>query len=316
MTTITTQELSARIGGRVAVLLGGKSAERPVSLKSGAAVLAAFERLGIPAEGIDTANADWMQTLKADYSHSFLALHGPGGEDGTVQGALECLGVNYTGSGVMASALGMDKLRCKLLWLGQGLSTPRFVELTADSDWTAVAALLGEAIVKPACEGSSIGMARASNAAELEAAWQAARGYGRVFAEQWISGSEYTVAILDGAALPAIRLETDASFYDYNAKYISNTTRYFCPAGLSEADEAELNQLAINAFNSVGCSGWGRVDVMRGADGQFYLLEVNTVPGMTDHSLVPMAAKQAGIGFDELVLRILATSLRPVQRGE
>lgn len=309
MTTINTQNISARIGGRVAVLLGGKSAERPVSLKSGAAVLEAFARLGIPATAIDTADQGWMQELAANYSHCFLALHGPGGEDGTVQGALECLGVKYTGSSVMASALGMDKLRCKLLWLGQGLSTPRFVELTADSDWQGVATSLGEAIVKPACEGSSIGMARAATAEELKAAWQDARAYGRVFAEQWISGGEYTVAILDGQALPAIRLETDASFYDYNAKYISDSTRYYCPAGLSEADEAELSRLARDAFNSVGCSGWGRVDVMRGADGQFYLLEVNTVPGMTDHSLVPMAAKQAGISFDELVLRILATSL-------
>ncbi len=308
MTELALNDITAEIGAGLAVLLGGNSAEREVSLRSGAAVIEAFERQGIAVTAIDPADADWLLQLSG-FSHCFLALHGPGGEDGTVQGALECLGVNYTGSGVMASALAMDKLRCKLLWLGCGLSTPKFVELHSGSDWQAIAAELGEVIVKPACEGSSIGMSRASGAAQLQAAWQTAMPYGRVFAEQWISGAEYTVAILDGEPLPAIRLETDAEFYDFNAKYVSNSTRYHCPAGLAERDEQALRRLALEAFDAVGCSGWGRVDVMCDSRGRFYLLEVNTVPGMTDHSLVPMAAKQAGINFDQLVLRILRSSL-------
>ena len=217
--------------------------------------------------------------------------------------------MKYTGSGVLASALAMDKFRCKLLWLGLGLSTPKFIELTAGSDWAAIIADMGSVIVKPACEGSSIGMARAETAQELEAAWQNAQAYGRVFAEQWVVGSEYTVAILNGKALPAIKLETDAAFYDFNAKYLSNETRYLCPCGLSAAEELELSELALAAFNSLGCQGWGRVDVMRDSDGRFYLLEVNTVPGMTDHSLVPMAAKQAGLDFEQLVKAILAGSI-------
>lgn len=308
MTKVVLNDIVQATDGRVAVLLGGNSAEREVSLRSGAAVADALAAQGLAVTTIDTAGDGWMSEL-ATFSHCFLALHGPGGEDGTVQGALECLGVRYTGSGVMASALAMDKLRCKLLWLGCGLSTPKFVELDERSNWSAIANELGEAIVKPACEGSSIGMSKACNASELEQAWLAAKPYGRVFAEQWVSGGEYTVAILDGEALPAIRLETDAAFYDFNAKYLSDSTRYHCPAGLSDQDEAELRNLALKAFNAVGCRGWGRVDVMRGADGRFYLLEVNTVPGMTDHSLVPMAAKQAGMSFEQLVLRVLHSSL-------
>lgn len=310
MTSVVLNEIQSATAGRLAVLLGGNSAEREVSLRSGAAVIAAFESQGLDVTAVDTADADWM-TQVAGFSHCFLALHGPGGEDGTVQGALECLGIRYTGSGVMASALAMDKLRCKRLWLGCGLTTPKFVELNADSDWQAVAAELGEVIVKPACEGSSIGMSKAASAEELHQAWFAAKPYGRVFAEQWISGAEYTVAILDGEALPAIRLETDAAFYDFNAKYLSDNTRYHCPAGLNDDEEAELRSLALAAFDAVGCEGWGRVDFMRGGDGRFYLLEVNTVPGMTDHSLVPMAAKQAGLDFEQLVLRVLHSSLVP-----
>ncbi|WP_284449914.1 D-alanine--D-alanine ligase [Spongiibacter tropicus] len=312
MTDTAINTVMQAIGGQIAVLLGGSSAEREVSLRSGAAVMEAFARLGIPATAIDTRDADWMQQL-APFSHCFLALHGPGGEDGTVQGALECLGKSYTGSGVMASALAMDKLRCKLLWLGHGLSTPKFVELDEHSDWKVISKTLGQAIVKPACEGSSIGMSRADSAAELEAAWHTAKPYGRVFAEQWITGGEYTVAVLDGQALPAIRLETDAAFYDFNAKYLSDSTRYHCPAGLSEDDEQGLRKLAVQAFDAVGCRGWGRVDVMRDERGRFYLLEINTVPGMTDHSLVPMAAKQSGLNFDQLVLRILQSSLNDTE---
>ncbi|MFT6552782.1 MAG: D-alanine-D-alanine ligase [Zhongshania marina] len=309
MSDMTVADINQAIGGKLAVLYGGRSAEREISLKSGAAVAAAFERQGIAVEKIDVASDGWMQGLKADFTQVFIALHGPGGEDGTVQGALECLGVKYTGSGVLASALAMDKFRCKLLWLGLGLSTPKFIELTAGSDWAAIIADMGSVIVKPACEGSSIGMARAETAQELEAAWQNAQAYGRVFAEQWVVGSEYTVAILNGKALPAIKLETDAAFYDFNAKYLSNETRYLCPCGLSAAEELELSELALAAFNSLGCQGWGRVDVMRDSDGRFYLLEVNTVPGMTDHSLVPMAAKQAGLDFEQLVKAILAGSI-------
>ncbi|WP_373097368.1 D-alanine--D-alanine ligase [Zhongshania sp.] len=309
MGEITVTKVNQAIGGNLAVLLGGRSSEREISLKSGAAVVGAFERVGIAVDAIDVADHNWMQRISGKYRQVFIALHGPGGEDGTVQGALECMGISYTGSGVMASALAMDKFRCKLLWLGLGLSTPRFAELTASSNWQAIIDDLGPVIVKPACEGSSIGMARAATAEELATAWSNAQAYGRVFAEQWISGSEYTVAILNGKALPAIKLETDAAFYDFNAKYISDETRYLCPCGLSAAEEQELSELALAAFTSLGCAGWGRVDVMRDTAGRFYLLEVNTVPGMTDHSLVPMAAKQAGLDFDQLVLEILAGSI-------
>ncbi|MEX1664995.1 D-alanine--D-alanine ligase [Zhongshania arctica] len=309
MSDMTVASINQAIGGKLAVLFGGRSAEREVSLKSGAAVAAAFTSQGVAVETIDVADDGWMQYLQAEFSNVFIALHGPGGEDGTVQGALDCLGVKYTGSGVMASALAMDKFRCKLLWLGMGLSTPKFIELTAASDWAAIIADLGAVIVKPACEGSSIGMSRAATAEELHSAWQDAQAYGRVFAEQWVVGSEYTVAILNGVALPAIKLETDAAFYDFNAKYVSDETRYLCPCGLSTPEELELSELALAAFNSLGCEGWGRVDVMRDSDGRFYLLEVNTVPGMTDHSLVPMAAKQAGLNFEQLVLAILAGSI-------
>lgn len=315
MSDMTVAEINKAIGGKLAVLFGGHSAEREISLKSGAAVTAAFQRQGIAVEAIDVADRGWMQRVEADFSHAFIALHGPGGEDGTVQGALECLGVTYTGSGVMASALAMDKFRCKLLWLGMGLSTPKFIELTAASDWAAIIADLGAVIVKPACEGSSIGMSRAASAEELQSAWQGAQAYGRVFAEQWVVGSEFTVAILNGVALPAIKLETDAAFYDFNAKYLSNDTRYLCPCGLSEKDELELSELALAAFTSLGCDGWGRVDVMRDGEGRFYLLEVNTVPGMTDHSLVPMAAKQAGLDFEQLVRAILLASIGEGELG-
>ncbi len=308
MKTLNAAVLGEQIRGSLALLFGGKSAEREISLRSGKAILAALERQKIPVTVIDPADEQWLHKL-AEHQHAFIALHGPGGEDGTVQGALECMGMAYTGSGVMASALAMDKLRCKRLWLGEGLSTPHFIELHANSDWQAAADMLGAAIVKPACEGSSIGMSRADSAEQLRESWLLARDYGRVFAEQWITGAEYTVAILGREALPAIRLETDAAFYDFNAKYISNDTRYHCPCGLPEAKEKELQELALAAFDAVGCRDWGRVDVMQAEDGRFYLLEVNTIPGMTDHSLVPMAAKQAGLDFDQLVLQVLASSL-------
>ena len=296
--------------GKVAVLYGGTSAERKVSLKSGAAVLDALRGAGVDAYGID-AGADLPEQLIADRpDRVFIALHGRGGEDGSLQGLLESLKLPYTGSGVMASALGMDKLRTKLVWRSLGLSTPDHTLLRDRSECPSIIESLGTPlIVKPVHEGSSIGMAKVNNLAELEQACDDARAYDdQTLVEQWISGAEFTVAILDGRALPAIRLSTPHTFYDYDAKYLANDTLYQCPCGLSEAKEAELSELCLQAFHAVGCRGWGRVDVMQDEAGRFYLLEVNTVPGMTDHSLVPMAAAAAGMTFTDLVLAILASA--------
>ncbi|SCZ50419.1 D-alanine--D-alanine ligase [Thiohalomonas denitrificans] len=297
--------------GRVALLMGGLSAEREVSLKSGAACLAALERRRVDVHGID-AGRDVLDRLgTGGFDRVFIALHGRGGEDGAIQGALETMGLPYTGSGVLASALGMDKLRTKQVWMGGGLPTPAFEVLTADSDFASVTARLGlPLMVKPAREGSSIGMSWVESPEHLAAAYAEAAHYDReVFAEAWVTGAEYTVAILSGEALPAIRLETPHSFYDYEAKYRANTTRYHVPCGLDAEREAELRRLALDAFRSVGGSGWGRVDIMADAEGRLWPIEVNTIPGMTDHSLVPMAAQAAGIDFDELVWRILETSV-------
>src|SRR5690606_23781217 len=296
--------------GKVAVLYGGTSAEREISLISGAAVLKALLARGVNATGLDAGPGiiGDLEALTPD--RVFIVLHGPGGEDGTLQGALEFLGLPYTGSGVLASALAMDKMRTKQLWKGMGLPTAGFAVLRADSDWTAVLASLGgAAMVKPTREGSSIGMARAATPAELESAWRAAAALGDdVIAEAWLSGAEYTVAILDGEALPPIKLETARGFYDYEAKYLRDDTRYLCPCGLPAEREEALKALALAAFHSLGCTGWGRVDLMLDGNGDFQLLEVNTVPGMTDHSLVPMAARARGIDFEALVLRILASA--------
>ncbi|HET19560.1 MAG TPA: D-alanine--D-alanine ligase [Chromatiales bacterium] len=296
--------------GRVAVLYGGWSAEREVSLKSGRAVLEALQARGVDAHGID-AGRDVVEQLKAGgYDRAFIVMHGRGGEDGVIQGALELIEMPYTGSGVMASALGMDKLRTKQLWIGAGLPTPAFrvLESTADAE-EAGRSLALPLMVKPALEGSSIGMSKVRAAADLPAAFAKASGFGPVLAEQFIEGGEYTVAILGGQALPPIRLETSHDFYDFDAKYIADDTRYHCPCGLPPEAEEELKGLALSAFRAVGASGWGRVDVMRDGDGRFWLLEINTVPGMTDHSLVPMAARVAGMDFGELVWRILETTL-------
>lgn len=296
--------------GRVGVLYGGTSAEREISLISGSSVIAALQRSGVDLVAIDVA-ADLLQQLpQLSLTRVLIMLHGPGGEDGSLQGALQFLGLPYTGSGVFASALAMDKLHSKQFWQGVGLPTAKFAVLNDSSDWQGTLdALGGVVMVKPSHEGSSLGMTRADSAAELEKAWvEAAAMDSSVIAEQWISGAEYTVAVLNGEVLPPIRLETDHSFYDYNAKYLADDTRYLCPCGLDQDREAELKELALAAFNSLGCSGWGRVDVMCDQAGEFQLLEVNTVPGMTDHSLVPMAAKAAGYSFDELVLKILDTS--------
>jgi D-alanine-D-alanine ligase len=303
--------------GRVGVLYGGQSAEREISLQSGAAVFAALQEAGVGSVLIDVGDNIIADLKNAKIDRAFLMLHGPGGEDGRIQALLEYLHIPYTGSGVQSSALAMDKLHTKQVWRGvslegsQSLPTPAYAVLTKESDFSAVLKKLGgEVIVKPANEGSSIGMSRAKTAEELKSAFAAAEKYqGDVLVEQLIVGAEYTVAILDGEALPPIKLETDHSFYDFNAKYIADDTRYICPCGLSSAKEQELKQLATAAFHAIGCRGWGRVDVMADAQQNFYLLEVNTAPGMTSHSLVPMAAKAKGLRFAELVLTILNASL-------
>lgn len=292
----------------IAVLLGGTSPERDVSLDSGRAVSAALASLGYCVRDVDTAASDWLEQLQG-VSFAFNALHGPGGEDGTVQGALQLLGIPCTGSGVLGSALAMDKQRSKQLWQGIGLSTAGFEILHADTDWQDVIDRLGKVFVKPACEGSSIGMAPADNSESLRSAYGAAASFsGSVLAEQFIDGPEYTVAVLGEQALPSIRMATANEFYDYEAKYLSNDTNYHCPSGLVEEDEAHIAALALRAFKSLNCSVWGRVDLMRDSDGQFYVLEVNTIPGMTSHSLVPMAALAAGMDMPALVERILKLS--------
>lgn len=297
--------------GRVGVLLGGTSSEREISLQSGAAVVAALVEAGIDHVAIDVGDNAIADIQAAKIDRAFLALHGAGGEDGRIQAVLEYLKIPFTGSGVQSSALAMDKLRTKQLWRGVNLPTPEFAVLTSNSNWEKVLSDLGgEVMVKPAHEGSSIGMARVKTAQELADAFANAEKYdGSVIAERLIVGSEFTVAILDDEALPPIKLETDHTFYDFNAKYIANDTRYICPCGLSAEKESELKSLALAAFHAVGCEGWGRVDVMADKSLNFYLLEVNTAPGMTSHSLVPMAAKVRGLSFSELVLTILRCSL-------
>lgn len=298
--------------GKVAVLLGGHSAERPISLKSGTAVLSALLELGVDAHAIDPQTDGFAQLARGGFDRAFIVLHGRGGEDGQIQGALDTLGLPYTGSGVLGSALGMDKVRTKRLWAGSGLPTADFVVLREDRDLDAAAALGFPLMVKPAREGSSLGMARANTPVELASAYRAAAEFdAEVIAETWLSGAEYTCAILEGEALPLIRLETPNAFYDYEAKYHANTTRYLCPCGLPPELEAEYGALCLNAFDAIGASGWGRVDFMLDADQAPRLLEVNTVPGMTDHSLVPMAAAARGMDFRALVQRILRTSLAP-----
>jgi len=297
--------------GRVAVLFGGKSAEREVSLKSGNAVLQALLAAGVDAFGID-AGDDLLQRLTAEkIDRAFIVLHGRGGEDGSMQGLLECAGIPYTGSGILASALAMDKLRTKRVWLSLGLPTPAHAALTCEADCHAAAAELGFPLfVKPAHEGSSIGMAKVGDVDALIAAWKDASRYdSQVLVEQMIAGPEFTIAMLRGQVLPPIALGTPHSFYDYDAKYLANDTQYRIPCGLSAEKEAELKDLTARACEAVGTQGWARADVMQDADGKFWLLEVNTVPGMTDHSLVPMAARAAGLDFQQLVLAILADSL-------
>jgi len=299
--------------GKVAVMLGGTSAERPVSLKSGGAVLAALQRQGVDAHEFDPATRNLGDLISGEYDRVFIALHGRYGEDGCMQGALELLGLPYTGSGVMASALGMDKWRTKLVWRAAGLPTADWEILTAASDFDAVERNLGLPIfVKPAREGSSIGMSKVTAHGTLKAAYElAAEHDALVLAERFIDGAEYTVGILGDAALPLIRLAPakDKAFYDFEAKYLRDDTEYHCPAGLADEQEMALRQLALDAFRLIGGRGWGRVDLMLDSIGNPYLLEVNTSPGMTDHSLVPMAARVAGLDFDALCLAILEQTL-------
>lgn len=299
---------------KVAVLLGGTSAERDVSLMSGEAVIAGLKQAGIDAHGVDPRDFPVMRLKEEGYTKVFIALHGRGGEDGTLQGVLDFLQLPYTGSGVMASAITMDKWRSKLLWQGVGLPVAPYVwinrqQMEAGMDDALVAriAQLGMPLfVKPSSEGSSVGISRVNQPADLAAALEEAfRHDDDVLIEKFISGPEYTVGMLGEQILPSIRIQPASDFYDYEAKYISDDTEYFCPSGLSAEKEAELRELVLNAWRTLGCSGWGRVDVMMDGDGSFYLLEVNTSPGMTSHSLVPMAAKQAGMSFSQLVARIL-----------
>ena len=297
--------------GRVAVLMGGSAAERAVSLRSGAAVYDALKRKGVDAIAIDVTGSPITALAGVKVDRVFNIIHGRGGEDGVLQGVLQVLGIPYTGSGVMASALTMDKLRTKLCWQGYGLVTPNWYLLQDESDLDACIEKLGfPVIVKPAQEGSSIGMSKANSRHELQQALQTALAYRcDVYAESWVTGKEYTVALLNGEALPVIRVETPNTFYDYEAKYNATTTLYHCPAGLDQEQELFIKNLAVTAGKVLGVKGWARVDVFIDDAGQYQLIEINTVPGMTDHSLVPMAAKQAGIDFDDLVWRVLETSL-------
>ena len=303
--------LDVKAFGRVAVLYGGKSAEREVSLKSGAAVIGALTEAGVDVVAIDVGD-DLLARLQSEkIDRAFIILHGRGGEDGSMQGLLECLGIPYTGSGILASALAMDKLRTKQVWQSLGIPTPRHAVLASESDCLRASTELGfPLIVKPAHEGSSIGMAKVNSEQELVAAWRDAANYdSQVLVEQWIHGPEFTIAVLRGQVLPPIALGTPHVFYDYDAKDIANDTQYRIPCGLDSAKEQELIDLTARACDAIGIEGWGRLDVMQDEQGRFWLLEVNTAPGMTDHSLVPMAARAAGLDFQQLVLAILAESV-------
>jgi D-alanine-D-alanine ligase len=293
--------------GKVAVLLGGRSAEREVSLKSGGMVLKALRSRGVDAHPFDPSEKGFELLVREDFKRAFIALHGRFGEDGTVQGILEWLGIPYTGSGVLASALAMDKLRTKRIWAAEKLPTPSYEVLSEHTNFRIAARKLGLPImVKPAAEGSSIGMSKVRAVSDLKKAYQLAAKYDRVvIAEQFIDGIELTCGILGEEALPLIKLETPREFYDYDAKYVADDTRYILPSGLPAKKEGELQELCLAAFRTLGCRGWGRVDLMLNRRGRPFLLEVNTAPGMTDHSLVPMAARAVGLSYEELCLRIL-----------
>jgi D-alanine-D-alanine ligase len=297
--------------GKVAVMMGGSSAEREISLQSGQAVFEALQRQKVDAHIVDPREDLMAQLATGNFDRVFIALHGRGGEDGLMQGLLDILELPYTGSGVLGSSLAMDKCRSKRIWQSHGLPTPAFVELNEDSDWQEVVEYLGlPLIIKPVREGSSYGASKVKETSEMESAWRQAHEFDeRVMAESWIAGNEYTAPVLGDEVLPMIRLETPREFYDYEAKYIADTTQYHCPCGLDADVENELGKLAFAAFKALDASGWGRVDFMLDAEEKPWLIEVNTIPGMTSHSLVPMSAKQAGMSFDDLTLRILAASL-------
>jgi D-alanine-D-alanine ligase len=303
--------------GKVAVLLGGTSGEREVSLKSGTAVLAALKRQGVDAHAFDPAEKNLSEL--AQFDRVFNTLHGRGGEDGTMQGALDLMGVPYTGSGVMASSLGMDKWRTKLLWKALNIATPDFEVVNAHSDFAAIEQKLGLPLfVKPANEGSSIGISKVKTLGGLQPAWILAdKADPLVIAEKFVGGGEYTVGILGETALPIVRIVPKNEFYDFEAKYLRDDTEYLCPCGLSKEKEAQIQAEALQAFKAIGCTGWGRVDFLMDEPDEnnqqnHFFLELNTNPGMTDHSLVPMAAKAAGISFDELVLQILSMTLKAI----
>lgn len=296
--------------GKVAVLMGGASGEREISLSSGAAVLKALQNSGVDAHCIDVDKNIFSALQENNFDRAFVALHGCGGEDGAMQGGLEMLGMPYTGSDIMASSICMNKLMTKKLWTTAGVKSPKFMSVDKAIDFYQVEEILGAPfVIKPSLEGSSLGIHKVSNEQEFIAAINDAQKYqGALMAEQWVSGSEYTVAVLNGVALPVIKLETPHDFYDFEAKYKANDTQYILPCGLVEIEENALKAEALNAFNATSATGWGRVDVMIDADNKHWFLEVNTVPGMTDHSLVPMAAASAGISFEQLVLDILDTT--------
>jgi D-alanine-D-alanine ligase len=316
MSLLTTQSAARRARasaefGKVAVLMGGDSTEREISLLSGNAVLAALKRRGVDAQAFDPAETPVQDLAAHRFDRAWIALHGPGGEDGVMQGALEWLGIPYTGSGVLASALTMDKLKTKRVVMGGGYAAPEYAVLTSPADLPGALAAIGlPLMVKPSSQGSSVGITKVKFPEEFAQAFAEARAVDPiVFAERFITGDEYTVGVLQNEALPSIRIKPATEFYDYQAKYFRNDTQYHCPSGLSAAAEAEIRASALAAFQVTDCFGWGRVDFMRDAiTDKFYFIEINTTPGMTDHSLVPMAARQAGIDFEELVWRVLETS--------
>ena len=293
--------------GKIAVLFGGRSAEREVSLMSGSNVLKALQQAGLDAHAFDPAEREIFELKRDGFNRVFIALHGRYGEDGTVQGALELMGIPYTGSGVMASALAMDKVRTKMVWTTAGIPTPRFEVVDGGSDWAGVAKRLGlPLIIKPAREGSTIGLTKVTAAAQLPGAYAlASRHDPFVMAEEFIAGEELTAGFLGDQALSLIRIEAPQGNYDYQNKYFSDETKYHCPCGLPEAEELRIRAMVMKSAQALGCAGWGRADLIRRADGSVQFLEMNTSPGMTGHSLVPMAARQAGLSFDDLVLRIL-----------
>jgi D-alanine-D-alanine ligase len=313
----------AKAFGKVGVLFGGRSAEREVSIMSGTGVLAALKSQGIDAHGFDPAERTLAELAAEKFDRVFIALHGRYGEDGSLQGALEQLGIPYTGSGVMACAVGMDKITTKKIWLNQGLPTPRYAVLDADTDLSQVAAGLGlPLIVKPPLEGSTIGITKVNQAGELKAAYELAAGFDEeVLAEEFVTGRELTVTVLGrgktARALPIVEIVAPQGNYDYQNKYFTDDTQYFCPAQLDEAASAEIQRIAVAAFNALGCEGWGRVDVLvRASDGRPFLLEANTSPGMTSHSLVPMAARAIGLSYEDLCVEILRSARLKIGQGK